>query len=106
MKRFYILLTAGLALAVVAVCYSDSHEIKKDSIQVVDQGIAEFAITVQQAIDNTMELPVCLTVYNPDLGSPASNHIMVSEELTDVFEMRIRPPPGKVQKSERKIQLT
>jgi len=97
MKRFHLLLL-GLALcAAVAVGYSDSNEIKKDSIQAYDHDIITFSA---QAADFSAELPLALSVYAPDLGSPASEYVTVSEELTDVFVICIRPPPEKVQKSE------
>jgi hypothetical protein len=100
MKRFHLLMLGLVLCTSVAVGYSDSHEIKRDTIQ-VDQDSYIFATL--QAVDYSAELPMAMTVEHPDLGRPASNYIMVSEELTDVFEMRIRPPPEKVQKSEYKI---
>lgn len=96
------LLAIGLA---ASVGYSDSHEIKKDSFQ-VDQGIASHdAIATHQAVDLSAEIPVALVVSHPDLGKPASRLVMVSEELTDGFVIRIRPPPEKVQKSEFKRMI-
>jgi hypothetical protein len=100
MKRFHILLICLGSCLAVAVGYSDSHEIKKDSIQVYDQDHVAMA---SQAAVFTAEVPMEVVVDAPDLGSPASNHVEVSEELTDVLKMRIRPPPEKVQKSEYKI---
>ncbi len=98
MKRFHILLT-GLALMTIgAVGYSDSHEIKKDSIQVSQEHSGYPELAIHTAF--VAELPVTLVVDAPDLGHPASNHVEVSEELTSVFVIRVRPPPEKVQKSE------
>lgn len=102
MKRFHYMICALLLGACAYVGYSDSHEITKDSFQAV-QGIASHdAIATHQAVDLSAEIPVVLVVSHPDLGRPATQHVEVSEELTDVFEMRIRPPPEKVQKSEFK----
>jgi hypothetical protein len=95
------MICAVLLGACAYVGYSDSHEIKKDSFQAIDQGIASYdAITVHQAVDLSAEIPVALTVSHPDLGRPASQLVMVSEELANGFVIRIRPPPEKVQKSE------
>lgn len=107
MKRFHYLMIAVLALGLFAsVGYSDSHEIKKDSFQAVDQGIASYdAIAIHQAVDLSAEIPVALVVSHPDLGRPASKLVMVSEELADGFVIRIRPPPEKVQKSEFKRMI-
>lgn len=98
MKRINLLLI-GLALcAAVAVGYSDSHEIKTSTIQ-VDHSIYA-PLGQAYAFASIAELPAPLVIDAPDLGRPASNYIMVSEELTDVFKMCIRPPPEKVQKSD------
>ncbi len=103
MKRFHLLLI-GLALCgAVAVGYSDSHVIKKESIQVDRSSPSLLADTINQVI-SPVEMPSDLVVFAPDLGSPASNHVEVSEELTGVLKMRIRPPPEKVQKSEYNIK--
>jgi hypothetical protein len=89
---------AVLAIGFYAsVGYSDSHEIKKDSFQVDSDHYAMVSVT---SIDLSAERPADLIVDAPYLGRPATQHVEVSEELTDVFEMRIRPPPEKVQKSE------
>lgn len=97
MKRFHLLF-AGLALgAAVAVGYSDSHEIKKESVQVND---TEYSMNIYQPSAFVAEVPVDMIVDAPYLGSPASNYTWVSEELTDVTKMCIRPPPEKVQKSD------
>lgn len=104
MKRFHLLLIGCLiGSAFVAVGYSDSHVIKKESIQVDRRTDVLASVTIHQVF--SAELPVALVVPTPDLGSPASNYVMVSEELTGVLKMRIRPPPEKVQKSEYKRYL-
>jgi hypothetical protein len=95
MKRFHFLLF-GFALCVAGAVGYDSHEIKKDSFQVNDHTSFE---AIQVDADYSAELPVVLALDVPDLGSPASNHSVVSENLTHVFLIRIRPPPEKVQKS-------
>jgi hypothetical protein len=100
MKRFHLLLI-GLALCgAVAVGYSDSHVIKKESVQVD----TEIMLQASQVVDFSAEIPADVVVDAPDLGRPASNHDGVSEELTGVLKMRIRPPPEKVQKSEYNIK--
>lgn len=102
MKRFHYMICALLLGACAYVGYSDSHEIKKDSFQVDSEYYAMASIN---SIDLSAELPVALVVDAPYLGRPATQHVEVSEELTDVFEMRIRPPPEKVQKSEFKRMI-
>lgn len=102
MKRFHYLMIALLAIGLAAsVGYSDSHEIKKDSFQVDSEYYAMASIN---SIDLSAELPVALVVDAPYLGRPATQHVEVSEELTDGFVIRIRPPPEKVQKSEYNFQ--
>lgn len=99
MKRFHLLLAAIALCAAVAVGYSDSHEIKKESVQVYD---ADLAMAVHTPV--SAEVVESVVVDAPYLGRPASNYNLVSEELTDVLKMRIRPPPEKVQKSEYTIK--
>jgi hypothetical protein len=99
MKRFHLLLLGIALCAAVAVGYSDSNEIKKDSIQAYGH---ENITLSAQAADFSAELPLALIVDAPYLGSPASEYVIVSEELADVFVICIRPPPEKVQKSEFK----
>lgn len=100
MKRFQTLLAVSVFMTICAAVSFDSHEIKKDSIQVLLGGDTDavFLLSTQNAI-SVAELSEPLTVYAPDLGSPASNFNMVSEELASVPVMRARPPPAKVQKS-------
>ncbi len=98
MKRFHFLLLGFALCAAVAVGYTDSHEIKKDSIQVNDH----VAFDAIQAVDLSAELPVFVALTAPDLGSPVSNYAVVSEKLAKVSLIRIRPPPEKVQKSDIK----
>jgi hypothetical protein len=100
MKRFHYMICALLFGACAYVGYSDSHEIKKDSFQVTDQEYS--AVAHINSIDMSAELNVALVVDAPYLGRPASQLVMVSEELADGFVIRIRPPPEKVQKSEFK----
>ena len=97
------MICALLLGACAYVGYSDSHEIKKDSFQVVHGIASHDAIAIHQAVDLSAEIPVALVVSHPDLGRPASKPVTVSEELTNGFVIRIRPPPEKVQKSEYKI---
>jgi hypothetical protein len=96
------MICALLLGACAYVGYSDSHEITKDSFQVDSE---YYAMASVNSIDLSAELPVALVVDAPYLGRPATQHVEVSEELTDVFEMRIRPPPEKVQKSEFKRMI-
>lgn len=97
MKRFHYLMIAVLALGLFAsVGYSDSHEIKKDSFQV--DSYVNYCNCV--SVDLFAEVPTSVPVDCPNLGKPATQHVEVSEELTDGFVIRIRPPPEKVQKSE------
>jgi hypothetical protein len=98
MKRFHFLLIGFALCAAVAVGYSDSHEIKKDTIQVNKE--TAYLTDFYASINFVAELPVIFVLDAPYLGRPASNHIEVSEELTDVIVIRIRPPPEKVQKSD------
>lgn len=98
MKRLHILLIGFALCAAVAVGYSDSHEIKKDSFQ-VGKDLSYFS-DGYATINFVAERPSEFVLDAPYLGRPASNHIEVSEELTDVIVIRIRPPPEKVQKSD------
>ena len=100
MKRVHLLLF-GLALSIAMAVGYDSHETDKDSI-LVKKEIA-YLTDFYAHINFVAEVPVTFSVEAPFLGRPASNYILVSEELTDVFEMRIRPPPEKVQKSINKL---
>lgn len=96
MKRVHILLV-GFALCAAAAVSYDSHVIKSESVQVVSrESPVIMATNVYACI--SIEMPIALIVDAPDLGRPASNYKMVSEELADLILMRIRPPPEKVQK--------
>lgn len=100
MKRFHYMICALLLVACAYAGYSDSREIKKDTLQVVDQEYS--AVAHINSLDLSADLNVALVVDAPYLGRPASKLVMVSEQLADGFVIRIRPPPEKVQKSEFK----
>jgi hypothetical protein len=96
MKRVHLLLIGCAFSMAMAVGY-DSHEINKDTIQVGKE--TAYLTDFYATINFVAEVPVEFIVEAPYLGRPASNHIEVSEKLTDVIVIRIRPPPEKVQKN-------
>lgn len=100
MKRFHYIMLSVLALssAVAIGFYSDSKVKKAETVQVIDLGSYDISGPVVAVF--TAELPVPMIIDAPYLGRPASNPIMVSEELASGFKMSARPPPEyKGQKS-------
>lgn len=96
MKKF-LLLTA-LSLIVFSASASYDSGVKK-AIQVEQVNTYDFNAIQTPVVVFAAVLPCTIVVDIPALGSPVSNYIMVSEELTDVLKIRIRPPPVQGQKS-------
>lgn len=93
MKRSTILMLVFSAIAfITAAGVANAGDIKKPTVvQVTDQIYNEATAVAPVAM-----LPVVYMLMDLDRESPISDTIVVSEELTDVFKMRIRPPPIKV----------
>ncbi len=104
MKKGYLMLLSLLVCSFIATGYSDSREIEKPSIQVVDQDVVieanDLQVTLLQVADFSAELPTEIVIIHPDLGKRMPNKSSVSESLADGFFISVRPPPDKVKKSE------
>lgn len=106
MKSFYTLLIGiALSTSVFAVGYSDSHVIKKETVQVIGRDADQPLLAVHQIAISVAETSEVLTIYAPDLGRPFTSYCTVSEKLADEFVIEVRPPPEKVSKNQSITRL-